>query len=140
MSSTDRHTFAMIKPDATARGVEDAMIADMEAAGFVVERREPVRLVREQAEWLYREHSGRDHFEGLVDYTVSGDVVLLLLRHDDGGAAPLFRRLMGATDRTKAAEGTLRARYAVGYRENSIHGSDSTEAAAAEIDHFFGTR
>ncbi len=140
MTTRNERTFAMIKPDATARGVERAMIADIEAAGFVVERNVPVRLTRTQAEWLYREHAGRDHFQGLVDYTVSGEVVLMLLRHEGGDAAPRFRKLMGPTDRTTAPEGTLRARYAVGYRENSIHGSDSDEAAANEIAYFFGDR
>ncbi len=131
-------TFGMIKPDATIRGVEDAMIVDIETAGFVVEDRKQRPMTRDEAEWLYREHAGRDHFQGLVDYTVSGDVVMLLLSHPEGDAPRRFRDLMGPTDRTKAPEGTLRARYAVGYRENSVHGSDSPEAAAAEIGHFFG--
>lgn len=131
-------TFGMIKPDATHRGVQDDMIRDIEAAGFVVEQRIQRPMTREEAEWLYREHAGRDHFEGLVDYTVSGDVVMLLLSHPQGDAPQRFRTLMGPTDRTKAPEGTLRHRYAVGYRENSVHGSDSPEAAAAELGHFFG--
>lgn len=131
-------TFGMIKPDATARGVEDAMISDIEAAGFVVEQRRRGTMTRDDAEWLYREHAGRDHFDGLVDYTISGEVVMLLLSHPEGDAQSRFRQLMGPTDRTKAPEGTLRNRYAVGYRENSVHGSDSSDAATAEIDHFFG--
>jgi nucleoside-diphosphate kinase len=127
----------MIKPDATARGVEDAMLGDISAAGFSVVDSRRATLTREQAEWLYREHSGRDHFAGLVDYTISGEVVMLLLEHGQGDAPRRFRELMGPTDRTKAPEGTLRARYAVGYRENSVHGSDSPEAASSEIGYFF---
>ena len=128
----------MIKPDATQRGIQDNMIRDIEAAGFVVEQREQRTLTCEEAEWLYREHAARDHFRGLVDYTVSGDVVMLLLSHASGDAPQRFRNLMGPTDHSKAPRGTLRHHYAIGYRENSVHGSDSPEAAAAEIARFFG--
>lgn len=132
-------TFAMIKPDATARSVEDQMLADIRAAGFeVVDERRRI-LTREDAEWLYREHSERDHFRDLVDYTISGEVVLLHLRSEHENTPAAFRALMGPTDRTKAPPGTLRARYAVGYRENSIHGSDSPAAAIDELAHFFRT-
>lgn len=130
-------TFAMIKPDATARGVEDAMIADIEAAGFRVVRRERRRLQREEAERLYEEHSRRDHFSALVDYTISGEVVLLHLQSDHDDTATAFRALMGPTDRNAAGPETLRARYAVGYRENSIHGSDSPASAIGELAYFF---
>lgn len=130
-------TFAMIKPDATARGVEDAMIADIEAAGFRVKQAERRVLRREEAEFLYDEHRRRDHFNDLVDYTISGDVVLLRLEGDDQNTPGAFRKLMGATDRTKADPGTLRERYAVGYRENSVHGSDSPDAAVNELAYFF---
>lgn len=131
-------TFGMIKPDATQRGIQANMIRDIEAAGFTVEQQVQRRMTREEAEWLYREHAGRDHFQGLVDYTVSGDVVMLLLSHASGDAARRFRTLMGPTDRTRAPRETLRHRYAVGYRENSVHGSDSPEAATAELAYFFG--
>jgi nucleoside-diphosphate kinase len=127
----------MIKPDATARGVQDDMIRDIEAAGFSVDRRRTCVLSREQAEWLYRDHAGKEHFPALVDYTISGEVVVLLLSREDGDAPAAFRRLMGPTDRTKAGPDTLRARYAVGYRENSVHGSDSPDAADAEIGYFW---
>lgn len=131
-------TFAMIKPDATSRGVEEDMIADMKAAGFEILARKDRSLDRSEAEWLYKEHKDRDHFPDLVDYTISGPVVLLHLQADMDNAPAAFRTLMGATDRTKAAPGTLRAKYAVGYRENSIHGSDSPSAAIDEITRFFG--
>jgi nucleoside-diphosphate kinase len=129
-------TFGMIKPDATARGVEDAMIADIEAAGFRILDKRRLVMTRDQAEWLYREHSQRDHFKDLVDYTISGEVVMMLIEGDGDNVPADFRRLMGATDRTKAEPHTLRARYAVGYRENSVHGSDSPAAAIDEIIRF----
>lgn len=135
---TQDRTFAMIKPDATARGVEDAMVADIEAAGFRVLERVRRRLTDEEARWLYREHAERSHYDDLVAYTVSGDVVLLLLEGDQDNVPAAFRSLMGPTDRTKAEAHTLRARYAVGYRENSIHGSDSPGAAIDEIRYFMG--
>lgn len=131
-----RQTFAMIKPDATARGVEKDMIADIESAGFRVVQSRRQTLTRDQAEWLYREHRARDHFAGLVDYTISGEVVMLLLEGDGENVPADFRKLMGATDRTKADAGTLRAKYAIGYRENSIHGSDSPRAAIDEMIRF----
>lgn len=139
VKQTIRHdrTFAMIKPDATARGVQERMIADIEAAGFRILKRKDRTLTREEAEWLYREHREREHFTDLVAYTVSGPVVLLKLQADSNNAAADFRALMGPTDRTKAEPHTLRARYAVGYRENSIHGSDSPAAAIDEMCRFF---
>lgn len=127
----------MIKPDATARAVEGDMLQDIRTAGFEVLASERRTLERDEAEWLYREHRERDHFAALVDYTVSGEVVLLHLRADHDNAPAAFRELMGPTDRTKAEPHTLRARYAVGYRENSIHGSDSPAAAIEEIGYFF---
>ena len=131
-----RQTFGMIKPDATARGVEERMMADIEEAGFRIVERRRLTMTREQAEWLYREHAGRAHFNDLVDYTISGEVVMMLIEGDGDNVPADFRRLMGATDRTKAEPHTLRARYAVGYRENSVHGSDSPRAAIDEIIRF----
>lgn len=135
-----RRTFAMIKPDATERGVEGEMLTVIQQAGFRILELRRTRLERADAEWLYREHAERSHFSDLVDYTISGDVVLLHLQYPSTSAATAFRKLMGATDRTKADPGTLRALFAVGYRENSIHGSDSPEAALEELGHFFPQR
>jgi len=129
-------TFAMIKPDATARGVEGDMMDDMRAAGFRIVDQKRRALERSEAEWLYQEHRSKDHFNDLVDYTISGEVVLLLIEGDQDDVATAFRQLMGPTDRTKAEPHTLRAKYAVGYRENSIHGSDSPAAAINEIIRF----
>lgn len=129
-------TFGMIKPDATARGIEQEMMDYITSKGFrIVETRRQV-LDRAEAEWLYQEHRGKDHFDGLVDYTISGEVVMMLIEGDEDNVPAAFRTLMGATDHTKADPGTLRSRYAVGYRENSIHGSDSPRAAIDEIIHF----
>lgn len=126
-------TFAMIKPDATARGIEAAMKQTITEAGFRIVEERRRTLARSEAEWLYREHREKTHFPDLVDYTISGDVVLLKLEGDMDNVPAAFRELMGPTDRTKAGQGTLRALYAIGLRENSIHGSDSPSAAIDEM-------
>ncbi len=131
-----RLTFGMIKPDATARGVEYRMMEHISKAGLRIVETRRLTLARSDAEWLYREHAKREHFADLVDYTISGEVVLMLIEGADDDVASAFRRLMGATDHTKAEPGTLRAEFAVGYRENSIHGSDSPASAKDEIAHF----
>ncbi len=138
-------TFAMIKPDATQRNLETEIANFIRNSGWAIIKSVPCTLLRAQAAWLYREHEGKDFFPGLVDYTTSGPVVLLLLEWDDriprsvADAPSLFRQHMGATDHTQAAEGTIRKAFAIGYRENSIHGSDGADAAIREISYFFGT-
>lgn len=129
-------TFAMIKPDATSRAIEDQMKADIVAAGFRIITESRRVLKREEAEWLYSEHKSKAHFNDLVDYTISGDVVLMLLEGDGENVPADFRALMGPTDKSKAEPHTLRAKYAMGLRENSIHGSDSPRAAIDEIVYF----
>lgn len=131
-------TFAMIKPDATERGIENEMLKTIADAGFTVIEQRRVTLERTQAEWLYREHKERAHFNDLVDYTISGEVLLLCLEGTDDNVPAAFRMLMGPTDRTKAGPETLRGLYAIGLRENSIHGSDSPSAAVDELLYFMG--
>jgi len=132
-------TFAMIKPDATIRGFTAVIKTDIENAGFEIIEYKACFLTREEAEWLYREHKGRAHFNDLIEYTVSADVELLLLRMDGPNCVSKFRELMGPTDRTKAGPNTIRGKYALETRlcENSVHGSDSNESAKAEINKFF---
>lgn len=133
-----KQTFAMIKPDATQRGIEDDMMKTITEAGFRIVDTKRKTLTRAEAEHLYAEHRGKEHFDGLVDYTISGEVVLMLIEGEGDNVPADFRALMGATDHTKAEPHTLRALYAVGYRENSIHGSDSPRAAIDEIIYFMG--
>lgn len=132
-------TFAMIKPDATARNLQDDMIKYIQSQGFAVIRQYETTLTRDQAEWLYREHAQKDWFEAQIAYVTSGPVVCLYLERSGIDAAVDFRLLMGPTDHTKAEPHTLRAKYAVGYRENSIHGSDSEASALMELEYFFNT-
>lgn len=129
-------TFAMIKPDATHRRLQGRMMMYIQLWGFKVLKTVQRRLTRAEAEWLYREHRGREYFEPNIEFILSGEVVLMMLENTN--AVHSFRALMGPTDRTKAEGHTLRAKFAVGYRENSIHGSDSDESAAMELKYFFG--
>ena len=129
-------TFAMIKPCAVASGKTSEILSDIEAAGFTVLRSADVMLDREDAEWLYREHSEKAHFNDLVDFTVSGPVRLLELSNNSQSVATDFRALMGPTDLSKAEPGTLRASYAEDFRRNAIHGSDGIESAKEELEYF----
>lgn len=131
-----KKTFAMIKPCAVARGVASQMIADIEAAGFSVDRRQDLTLTREQAEWLYREHAERSHFPDLVDFTISGPVVLMQLSGPSDTVPADFRALMGPTNIAEAGPDTLRGKYAEDFRRNSIHGSDGDESASEELEYF----
>jgi nucleoside-diphosphate kinase len=130
-------TFAMIKPDAVKRSLEGEMISYIESHGFEVVEQEKRFLTRQEAEWLYQEHKNKSHFNDLVEYTISYEAVLLKLRGSMSNTPMAFRDLMGPTDREKAEPHTLRAKYAIGLRENSIHGSDSPSAAIDEICYFF---
>ena len=129
-------TFAMIKPCAVASGKSLAILEDIQDAGFTIERSAELTLERADAEWLYREHAEKAHFGDLVDFTVSGPVQIMELSSHGSGTALDFRTLMGPTDISNAAPGTLRARYAEDFRRNAIHGSDSAESAVEELDHF----
>ena len=123
-----KQTFAMIKPCAVARGVTSQMIEDITNAGFTIDR--------QQAEWLYREHAERSHFGDLVDFTISGPVVLMQLSGSSDTVPTDFRALMGPTDIAKAGPATLRGKYAEDFRRNSIHGSDGDDSAREELEYF----
>lgn len=134
-----KKTFAMVKPCAFSRGAAPAMLDDIRQAGFSVVRSAETTLTSEQAEWLYREHSQRDHFRDLVDFTISGPVLLLELESESEETPAAFRSLMGPTDIAKAGADTLRGKYAEDFRRNSIHGSDGPESAAQELEYFGST-
>lgn len=123
-------TIGIIKPDAYDR--REAIIQDIEAAGFTVRRQAHFVLDREDAESLYEEHREKAHFKDLVDFTVSGPVVILDIIKDDLNTPAAFRALMGPTKLDEAPEGTLRHKYGTDFRRNAIHGSDSPESAVRE--------
>jgi nucleoside-diphosphate kinase len=128
-------TFSIIKPDATAHNLTGAINAMIEAAGLRIVAQKRVRITRDQAETFYAVHRERPFFGELVDFMVSGPVVVQVLQGEN--AIVSYRDLMGATDPAKAAPGTIRKLYARSIGENSVHGSDSAATAAQEISQFF---
>jgi nucleoside-diphosphate kinase len=128
-------TFSIIKPDATARNLTGAINAVIEAAGLRIVAQKRVRITRDQAETFYGVHRERPFFGELVDFMTSGPVVVQVLEGEN--AIVRYRDVMGATDPAKAAEGTIRKRFAQSIGENSVHGSDAPETAVKEIAQFF---
>jgi nucleoside-diphosphate kinase len=128
-------TFSIIKPDATARNLTGAINAMIEKAGLRIVAQKRVRITREQAEKFYAVHRDRPFFRELVDFMISGPVVVQVLEGEN--AIAKYREIMGATDPAKAAEGTIRKIYAKSITENSVHGSDAPETAEKEIAQFF---
>lgn len=128
-------TFSIIKPDAVKRNLVGAILARMEENGLSVVACKMIQMTREQAEGFYAEHVGRDFYEPLIEYMISGPSIVQVLEGEN--AILKNREVMGVTDPQKAAPGTIRAEYALSVRENSVHGSDSTESAVREISYFF---
>ena len=128
-------TFSILKPDATERNITGAINAIIEKAGLRIVAQKRVRISREQAEKFYAVHRERPFFRELVDFMISGPVVVQVLEGDN--AIAKYREVMGATDPAKAAAGTIRKTHAKSIGENSVHGSDAPETAAREIAQFF---
>ena len=128
-------TFSIIKPDATARNLTGAINAMIEGAGLRIIAQRRTRISREQAETFYAVHRERPFFRELVEFMTSGPVVVQVLEGE--GAVLKYRDVMGATDPSKAADGTIRKLHAKSIGENSVHGSDAPETAAVEIAQFF---
>jgi nucleoside-diphosphate kinase len=128
-------TFSIIKPDAVAKNVIGEILARFEKAGLKVIAARMVHLSRSEAEGFYAVHKGRPFFKDLVDFMISGPVVMQVLEGDN--AIQKNRELMGATDPKKADKGTIRADFAQSIDANAVHGSDAPETAATEIAYFF---
>jgi nucleoside-diphosphate kinase len=130
-----QRTFSILKPDATERNITGAINAIIEKAGLRIVAQKRVRISREQAEKFYAVHRERPFFRELVDFMISGPVVVQVLEGEN--AIAKYREVMGATDPAKAAAGTIRKTHAKSIGENSVHGSDAPETAAREIAQFF---
>lgn len=128
-------TFSILKPDATERNLTGAINSLIEKAGLRIVAQKRVRISREQAEKFYSVHRERPFFSELVDFMISGPVVVQVLEGDN--AIAKYRDVMGATDPAKAAPGTIRKTHARSIGENSVHGSDAPETAVREIAQFF---
>ena len=128
-------TFSIIKPDATRRNLTGGVTKMLEDAGLRVVASKRIQMTKEQAEGFYAVHKERPFFNDLVTFMISGPVVVQVLEGED--AVATNRRVMGATNPDNAVEGTIRKTYAESIEANSVHGSDSDENAAIEIDYFF---
>jgi nucleoside-diphosphate kinase len=132
---TQEYTFSMIKPDATKRNLMGKIISYLENTGLKIVAQRMTILTRDQAENFYAEHRSKAFFNSLVEYIISGPVVLQVLKGEN--AILKNRRIMGATNPNDAELGTIRKDFAENIEANSIHGSDSLESAEREVKLFF---
>ncbi|MGB5966223.1 MAG: nucleoside-diphosphate kinase [Sulfurimonadaceae bacterium] len=131
-------TLSIIKPDAVAKGVIGKILSRFEDNGLRIAATKKLQLSRQDAEAFYAVHAERPFFKDLVDFMISGPVVVTVLEGDD--AMKMNRDLMGATNPAEAEAGTIRADFAESIDANAVHGSDSVENAAVEIAFFFAER
>ncbi len=131
-------TLSIIKPDAVAKNVVGEILARFEKAGLRIAATKKIQLSRADAEAFYAVHAERPFFGDLVEFMISGPVVVTVLEGENAMAKN--RELMGATNPKEAAAGTIRADFAESIDANAVHGSDSLENAAIEINFFFAQR
>jgi nucleoside-diphosphate kinase len=132
---TTERTFAIIKPDAVAKGVAGRILARIEQEGFTVRALRLTHLSKREAEGFYAVHRARPFFSSLTDFMSSGPCIVMALEAPD--AIKKWRTLMGATDPAKADAGTLRKEFGASIETNATHGSDAPETAAFELGYFF---
>lgn len=128
-------TLSIIKPDAVAKNVIGQIYARFEAAGLKIVAARMAQLSRAEAEAFYAVHKSRPFFTDLVNFMISGPVMIQVLEGE--GAIAKNRELMGATDPKKADKGTIRADFADSIDANAVHGSDAEQTAAVEVAFFF---
>jgi nucleoside-diphosphate kinase len=128
-------TFSIVKPDAVAKNHIGEIYARFEKAGLKIVAAKMLHLSREQAEGFYAVHKERPFFNDLVEFMISGPVMVQVLEGED--AILKNREVMGATNPQEADAGSIRADFADSIDENAVHGSDAPETAAVEIAYFF---
>jgi nucleoside-diphosphate kinase len=128
-------TLSIVKPDAIAKNTIGKIYSRFEDNGLRIVAAKMLHLSQEQAEKFYAVHRERPFFHDLVNFMTSGPIMVQVLEGED--AIAKHREIMGATDPSKAAPGTIRADFADNVEENAVHGSDGSETAAAEIEFFF---
>lgn len=128
-------TLSIIKPDAVTKNLIGEIYSRFESNGLKIIAARMMRLSQTDAEGFYEVHRGRPFFNDLVEFMISGAVIVQVLEGED--AIKKNRMLMGATDPKKAENGTIRADYAESIQANAVHGSDAPETAAVEIAYFF---
>ena len=133
--SNNEKTLSIIKPDAVERNLSEDIKQEFKKNGFIISKEKKIKLEKSEAEKFYQVHQSKPFYNDLCSYLSSGPIVVMVLERE--GAILENRRLMGATDPTKADEGTIRKKYGISIDKNSVHGSDSPENAKIEIDFFF---
>ena len=128
-------TLSIIKPDAVKKQIIGEIQTRIHQAKLNIIAIKMVKLTKEQAEGFYAEHQDKPFFANLIKFMMSGPIVVQVLQGEN--AVERYRQLMGPTDLSKAAAGTLRADFANSVRENAVHGSDSLASAEREIAYFF---
>lgn len=128
-------TLSIIKPDAVAKNVIGEIYARFEQAGLRIVASKMLQLTDETAGGFYAEHQGKGFYGDLIEFMTSGPVMVQVLEGEN--AVALNRELMGATNPTEAAPGTIRADYANSIDANAVHGSDSPTSAEREVSYFF---
>ena len=128
-------TLSIIKPDAVERNLEDKIRTFFEKKNLQILKKKKVQITKEEASEFYKVHQTKPFYQDLCNYLSSGPIVVMILKGES--AVSQNRRIMGATDPSKAEEGTLRKMYGISIDKNSVHGSDSLESAKTEIDFFF---
>jgi len=130
-----QRTFSMIKPDATKRNITGKVNAKIEGAGLRIIAQKRIHMTTEQAQQFYGVHKERPFYNDLVAFMTSGPTIVQVLEGEN--AIAHYREVMGATNPSEAAAGTIRAEFAESIDANTVHGSDAPETAAEEIPFFF---
>ncbi len=128
-------TLSIIKPDAVERNLIEEIKQEFKNKGFNILKEKKIKLEKSEAEKFYNVHQSKPFYNDLCSYLSSGPIGVMILESES--AVVENRKLMGATDPTKAEEGTLRKKYGISIDKNSVHGSDSLDNAKIEIDFFF---
>jgi nucleoside-diphosphate kinase len=131
-------TLAILKPDCVRKNLVGKVISQIQEAGFKINAMKMIHLTSDSAKGFYEAHNEKPFFNDLVVYMTSGPCIPIALEKENAVAE--FRKLIGATDPTNAADGTIRKLYAESIQENIVHGSDSDENAAKETSHFFSRK
>jgi len=133
--SNIEQTLSIIKPDAVERNLQEEIKKNFIENGFNIKNEKKIQISKEEAEEFYKVHQSKPFYGELCSYLSSGPIVVMILEKEN--AVLDNRKLMGATDPSKAEEGTLRKKYGISIDKNSVHGSDSIENAEIEINFFF---
>ena len=128
-------TLSIIKPDAVERNLSEEIKNDFKNNGFKIVKEKKVKIEKIDAEKFYEVHQAKPFYNDLCNYLSSGTIVVMILEKDN--AILDNRKIMGATDPSKADEGTIRKKYGISIDKSSVHGSDSPENAIKEINFFF---